>query len=134
MLVARMTAGCVVAAAAAVGWFGSGVRTEVVLGLLAPLLATGVTWVLTERVYRRHPERLTPLMVKAFGTKLVFFGGFVVFALKGLRVQPVPFMLSFTGGFVALYLTEALALRQLLQPAPDAPVRDAPVRDVAVTK
>lgn len=126
-LVVWMTAGCAAAAVAAVGWFGSEVRTEVVLGLLGPLVATGGTWVLTERVYRRHPERLTPLMVKAFGVKIVFFGGFVVFALKGLRVQPAPFMLSFTGGFVALYLTEALALRRLLQPAPDVPVPDVTV-------
>lgn len=118
-----MTAACAAAGGAAIWWFGVEVRTPVALGLLAPLLATGATWLLTERAYRQDPQRLTPLMVKAFGVKVVFFGGFVVFALKGLRVPPVPFMLSFTGAFVALYLTEALALRQLLlRPATDATV------------
>ena len=52
-------------------------------------------------------------MVTAFACKLVFFGAYVTVALKVLSLRPVPFMLSFTGYFIALYLMEALYLRRL---------------------
>ena len=32
---------------------------EVWLGMFAPLIVVSVTWVLTERVFKTHPERLT---------------------------------------------------------------------------
>ena len=36
---------------------------EVWLGMFAPLIVVSVTWVLTERVYRARPERLTSVMI-----------------------------------------------------------------------
>jgi hypothetical protein len=44
---------------------------------------------------------------------MVFFGAYVALVLKGLSQPAVPFAVSFTGSFVALYLIEALALRRL---------------------
>jgi hypothetical protein len=44
---------------------------------------------------------------------LVFFGGYVAVMLKMLGLHPIPFMVSFTGYFIALYFTEALFLRRL---------------------
>jgi hypothetical protein len=87
--------------------------TEVVLGMLAPLVAAGVSWVLTERTYARSPERLTGLMISGFAAKMVFFGGYVAVMLKVVGLRPVPFIASFTGYFIALYLFEALLMRRL---------------------
>ena len=88
-------------------------RLGVVLGMIAPLVAAGVSWVLTERTYKRNPERLTALMMSGFAGKMVFFGAYVAVMLKVLRPQPVPFVSSFTGYFIALYLVEALLMRRL---------------------
>ena len=86
---------------------------EVVLGMLAPLAAAGVSWVLIERAYMRSPERLTGLMISGFAAKMVFFGGYVAVMLKTVGLHPVPFIASFTGYFIVLYLFEALLMRRL---------------------
>ena len=101
------------AGAALFGTLFTGVGVELLAGMIGPLFAASVTWVLAERTYSLNPERLTPLMITAFACKLVFFGAYVTVALKVLSLRPVPFMLSFTFYFIALYLIEALYLRRL---------------------
>ncbi len=90
---------------------------EVFLGMLAPLTATIGTWVLVDRTYRSRPERLTPLMVMAFGGKMVFFGVYVTLMLTVLTLRPAPFVISFTAHFIALHAIEALCLRRLFESA-----------------
>ncbi len=112
------------AAAAGIGTvvFGEGsARSEVLLGILGPLLVTGATWVLMERTYRRRPEALTSMMIAAFGFKLVFFGAYVAVMLAVLSLRPVPFVATFTGSFIALHLTEEFFLRRLFQSRMRAP-------------
>ena len=104
-----LAAGSVLSAAVIGVWFG----TAVWLGMLGPLFVVSATWVLTERIYRTNPERLTSVMVSAFAAKLVFFGAYVGLAIGVLGVQPVPFAASFAGYFIALHMIEALWLRRL---------------------
>jgi len=100
-------------------WFGASVfvdpRTslEILGGMLGPLVAVTGSWVAAEWVWGRNPVDLTPMMITAFAAKLVFFGGYVSVMLKVLGLRPVPFMLSFTGYFIALNFAEALFLRRL---------------------
>jgi len=86
---------------------------EVLLGMLAPLTGAVGTWVLVARTYPSQPERLTSLMVAAFGAKLVFFGAYVTVMLKVLALRPLPFVISFTTYFIALHMFEALCLQRL---------------------
>ena len=86
---------------------------EVWLGLLAPLVVMNVTSTVTARVYKANPERLTSVMIGAFAGKLVLFGAYVGLAIGVLGVQPVPFVVSFTGYFISLHLIEALWLKRL---------------------
>ena len=86
---------------------------EVLLGMLAPLAGAVGTWVLVTRTYPSQPERLTSLMVAAFGGKLVFFGAYVTVMLKVLALRPLPFVISFTTYFIALHMFEALCLQRL---------------------
>ena len=110
-------------AAAVVALPGMDSDREVFLAMIAPLAATIGTWVMVERTYRWRPERLTPLMVMAFGGKMVFFGAYVTVMLKAMSVQPIAFVVSFTTYFIALHVTEALCMRRLFaeasHPAPD---------------
>jgi hypothetical protein len=94
---------------------------EVLLGMIAPLTAAVATWILVTRTYSSQPERLTPLMVLAFGGKLVFFGVYVTVMLGVLSVRPLPFVISFTAYFIALHLFEALCLKRLFSSGTPAP-------------
>jgi hypothetical protein len=99
----------VVSAAVVSAWVGR----EVWLGMFAPLVVVSVTWVLTERVYRSHPENLTSMMMAAFAGKLLFFGAYVAAAIAVFDVRPVPFAASFTAYFIVLNVVEALWLKRL---------------------
>ena len=86
---------------------------EIWLGMFAPLMVACGTWVLIERVYKTHPERVTSVMISAFAAKLVFFGAYVGLAIGVLGAKPVPFAASLTGYFIALHVIEALWLKRL---------------------
>jgi hypothetical protein len=107
------------AAASGVSWIiaalilGERTGIEILFGMLGPLAATSATWILAERIYRRRAEVLTTVMATAFVAKVVFFGGYIAIAILLLRFRPVPFVVSFTSYFIALYLMEALYLRRL---------------------
>src|SRR5712672_3871058 len=108
-----MTAAAVGSAVIAASIAGRQNAAEVVLGMLAPLAAATVSWVLTERIYTRDPARLTGLMIGAFGAKMLFFGAYVAAMLKVVGLHPTPFVVSFTSYFIALYVIEAVLMRRL---------------------
>ena len=87
---------------------------ELVLGMAGPLSSAVVTWQVLERTHSSSPERLTGVMITAFGVKVLLFALYVVAALWGLGLRPKPFMLSFTGYYVGLHVVEAMFLRRLL--------------------
>ena len=86
---------------------------EVMFGMLGPLAAATISMILAQRTYQRRPEALTRFMIAAFGAKLVFFGAYVAVMLRVLMLTPMPFVISFTGYFIVLYLIEALFLKRL---------------------
>lgn len=86
---------------------------EILLGLLAPLAAALGSWRLMERAYRRGPEQLTRLMVRAFVGKLVLFGLYMILAVGVLSLDAAWFAGSFTISFVVLHLAEAAQLQRL---------------------
>jgi hypothetical protein len=62
-------------------------------------------------------------MVAAFLAKMVLFGAYVIAMLRLLGLRPIPFVVSFTGYFIALYVLEAVFLRRLFANAPGAASR-----------
>jgi len=109
----------VMAAASFVTWAGVAAmvdqRTgvEVLFGMLGPLAAASGTWFLVAKFYKERPEDLTGLMIAALLLKVVFFGGYVAVMLRVAEFRPVPFVVSFTGYFIGLYLMEALYMKRL---------------------
>ena len=97
--------------AAAIG--GSRVNPEALFGMLGPLVSASATWVAVERTAVAAPERLTAVLIGGFGLKMLFFGVYVAVMLRGLGLRPVPFVISFTAYFIALYAMEALFLKRL---------------------
>ncbi|HEY7447543.1 MAG TPA: hypothetical protein VH702_05300 [Vicinamibacterales bacterium] len=85
----------------------------VFVGMIGPLVATVISWVLSDRTYRRNPLRLRGVMILAFMAKIVFFGLYVAIVLRVLGQPLVPFLMSFTMYFVGLHFAQALLLRRL---------------------
>lgn len=86
---------------------------EIVLGLLAPLVVALGSWRLMESAYRRGPERLSRLMVRAFVGKLVFFGIYLTVTVGTFPLERTWFIGAFAISFVVLHLTEAVQLQRL---------------------
>jgi hypothetical protein len=93
---------------------GSSLMPELLLGMAGPLTSAVLTWQVLERTQSLTPERLTNVMITAFGIKVLLFAVYVVVALVALGLRPKPFMLSFTGYYVGLHVVEAIFLRGLL--------------------
>ena len=106
---------------AASAFFDRQTSLAILAGMSGPLIAVMTTWIMAEKLYRRHPAVLTQLMLAAFAGKLIFFGMYVTVMLGLLSLRPIPFIASFTSYFIALYLTEALYLRRLFWGAMRAP-------------
>lgn len=102
------SAGCAAITAAVAGAAGS-----VLLGAVGPLAAAVGTWIAVRRAHREAPARVSGLMVKLFGAKMVFFGAYVAAAVLLAGVEPVPFAASFTAQYVLLHVMEAWYLRRL---------------------
>ena len=109
-----MIAGSLTTAGVLAAVFGTRVMPELALGLAGPLLSAVVSWQILERTHRAAPERLTNVMITSFGVKVLLFGLYLVLMLKVLALRPMPFMLSFTGYYVALHVVEAVCLKRLL--------------------
>ncbi len=87
-------------------------RLVVGLGMAGPLVAAVVTWLMITRTLAGDPAQIAGRMFLSLGAKMVFFGAYVVLAIRGLGVALVPFIVSFTAYFVALHTVEALLLRR----------------------
>src|SRR5262245_6828722 len=112
--IAWITAGCLITAGVAIAIVGRSLADEILLGMLGPLVAVSLTWILIERTVRHAPGRLTQLLMSAFILKMVFFGVYVVAVLRGgIGVQTVPFAVSFTAYFISLYAIEAVLMDRL---------------------
>src|SRR5678816_2898926 len=105
------------AATILIGAEAPAVKLAVWLGMIGPLVAALGTWVAVERMFRKQPEKVTGVLIKAFVLKLIFFGGYVGAILKGTGVHPVPFVISFASYFLALHITEAVRLKRLFAPS-----------------
>jgi len=56
------------------------------------------------------------VMVTGFAARMIFFGAYVVVMLRVVGLSPVPFVISFTSYFIAMYAMEAVFLKRLLDP------------------
>ncbi|MBI4471857.1 MAG: hypothetical protein HY646_04255 [Acidobacteria bacterium] len=112
-LILWVAAGLIASSLAVALLFGLQTGRDAGLGLLGPLVAMICTWIAVERTHRRRPEGVTPVMIKAFAAKMVFFAAYITVILRTELVEPVPFVISFTIYYLALQITAAIALRRL---------------------
>ena len=118
---AAMAAGSIGVAAAA-AWIAAlrgnpNLAPPIFGGMIGPLLAAMVTWVIVNRTFRSNPAGLTNIMIGAFGAKAVFFGIYAVAMVKVIGMDVRAFGLSFAGFFIALYAVEAAMFARLFRTA-----------------
>jgi hypothetical protein len=94
---------------------GGQANPEALLGMLGPLASADASWLVMVRAYASGPERLMGRMVQALAVKMIWFGAYVVAVVSLFDLRPIPFIASFTGFFIGLYLMEAIFLRRLLK-------------------
>ncbi len=85
--------------------------TEIFLGLLIPWLMGLFTLGTVERIYERHPEKLTAFMMKAFFGKMVIVALYIILLFSFYTFHALPFVISFAGYFITLHTLEAFYLR-----------------------
>lgn len=112
MKVLGMVAGCV-GSWLALTAMAPDVATEVFYGMFGPLVASAAAWMVIERVDRTRPERTFGVMVAGFIVKMVFFGVYVAAVFTKPGLQAIPFVVSFTGYFLALYAVQAFWLTRM---------------------
>jgi hypothetical protein len=96
---------------------GGAFDRELTAGMAGPLVVAAVTWSLTARTFRATPGRVQALMLHGLAVRLLFFSVYVMVMLRLLGLRPVPFVLSFTGYFVALHVIQAILMRRLFSTA-----------------
>src|SRR5882672_1283087 len=66
--------------------------TEVLYGLLAPLVVVIISWVIVKRAYLANPAGLMPVLLVGMVLKLMFFAAYAAVMLRVRHLQPVPFV------------------------------------------
>jgi hypothetical protein len=108
-----MVAGCL-ASWLLVALVAPGLTTrELPFGALGPLAAVVATWAVVVRAHRLDPAGVTPILIKAFVAKAVFFGLYVTLMLAVVGLDPVRFVVSFSAYFLLLYAAQAVMLQRL---------------------
>jgi len=96
---------------------------ELWFGMFGPLASAVISWALIHRQYRRHPEKMTALLIKSFAAKMVFFAVYITVLVSFGSVKPIPFAVSFACYFIALHVVEAIGLHRLQSAGrPEPPV------------
>jgi hypothetical protein len=108
-----MIAAAILSWVAVAGVTGGRANPELLYGMVGPLAAAAVSWIITKRTYTTAPDRLMGVLITGMAIKAVFFGAYVVVMLRILALRPGPFIASFTSYFIALHMMEALFMRRL---------------------
>jgi hypothetical protein len=87
-------------------------------------MSAAASWIAYVRARAIAPERLTKVMITAFALKLMFFSVYVAATMRWLQLRPEPFVVSFTGAFIALHAMEAFSLRRLVTGSLRSPGRE----------
>ncbi|MFH1853063.1 MAG: hypothetical protein ABIA75_12035 [Candidatus Neomarinimicrobiota bacterium] len=100
-----LVAGLIPGATAAVFW-----------GMLGPWLIGCTTLILVRRTYAKDPETLTPLMLKAFLGKMIFYALYISLLVILTELPKISFIVSFTVYFIVLHIIEALYFQAIFKP------------------
>lgn len=92
---------------------GIGYTKEIFLGMIAPLIIGIMSIILLSIAHQKSSEKVNKIMIKLFAGKMVFYALYFIYIFTFYTFNPMPFILSFTGYFITLHISEALFLRSV---------------------
>ena len=91
---------------------------EIFLGMVLPWLVSLISISKTHSVYNINPEKLIKHMTTAMFINMMSYGLLLIIIFTFISFNPLPFIISFTGYFLALHITEAFTLRFIIKQKP----------------
>lgn len=91
---------------------------EIFLGMIAPLIIGIISIYLISDIQKKSPEKVTNILLKTFVGKMIFFGAYFIYIFTFYSFNPTPFIISFTGYFLTLHVSEALFLKTIFTNKP----------------
>ena len=91
---------------------------ELFLGMAMPWAISLISILKTRSVYNLNPEKLIKHMTIAMLIKMMFYGLLLIIIFNFISFNPLPFIISFTGYFLALHIIEAFTLRFIIKQKP----------------
>ena len=88
---------------------------EIFLGMVIPWSISLISIVKTRSVYNLNPEKLIKHMTTSMLMKMMSYGLLFIIIFTFISFNPLPFIISFTGYFLALHITEAFVLRYIFK-------------------
>ena len=90
-----------------------GYTKEIFLGMIAPLIIGIMSIIQLSIAHQKSSEKVNKIMIKLFAGKMVFYALYFIYIFTFYTFNPMPFILSFTGYFITLHISEALFLRSV---------------------
>jgi len=92
--------------------FFPGYSREILMGMVLPLL---ITLIFSQRIKfisrTKRPEELTKFLIKAFVLKMLLYGAYIIIIFTFYTFHEIPFIISFAGYFIVLFVIEAILLK-----------------------
>ena len=88
---------------------------EIFLGMFLPWIISLISISKTHSVYNINPEKLIKHMTTAMLMKMLSYGLLLTIIFTFISFNPLPFIISFTGYFLALHIIEAFMLRFIIK-------------------
>ena len=107
--------------AIALGFFGLGAgiqpdyKMEIFWGIFGPYIVAAVELFFVLRAKEKYPQLTTKVLMTGFVGKMILFGVYISIIIYFYSFEPVPFVFSFAGSFLAFHALEALVLKSLFQ-------------------
>ena len=91
---------------------------EIFLGMFLPWIISLISISKTHSVYNIDPDKLIKQRTTAMLMKMLSYGLLLTIIFTFISFNPLPFIISFTGYFLALHIIEAFTLRFIIKQKP----------------
>ena len=87
---------------------------EIFLGMIIPWIIFLFSVLITQYIHIKLSFNITKYISIAMIMKMILYGIIIVAIFSFMSFNPIPFIISFTGYYLMLHLTEAYIVRSLI--------------------
>lgn len=90
------------------------ISRDIFLGMIFPWSIFLLSVLITQIIYLKFSFNITKYLSIAMITKMILYGIIIVAIFSFISFNPTPFIISFTGYYLMLHLTEAYIVRSFI--------------------